>query len=95
MTRIVVSKRGQVTIPRALRERMGIQPGEVLAVEESGDGCLQLVRWDPEHPISDWKYHARFAPRAPRGTVYNSFEELEAALMQDCADPAADASAAG
>jgi AbrB family looped-hinge helix DNA binding protein len=95
MARIVVGKRGQVTIPREVREQMGIAPGEVLAVEEAGDGCLRIERWDPEHPIGDWEYHARFAPRARRGAVYGSLQELEAALMRDSVDAAADASAAG
>jgi antitoxin PrlF len=30
----VVSAKGQVTIPKRLRERLGIQPGEVLDFEE-------------------------------------------------------------
>lgn len=30
----VVSERGQVTIPKALRDRLGIRPGEVLDFEE-------------------------------------------------------------
>jgi antitoxin PrlF len=29
-----VSQRGQVTIPKALRDRLGIQPGQVLDFEE-------------------------------------------------------------
>ena len=33
----VVSEKGQVTIPKALRKRLGIQPGQVLEfVEENG-----------------------------------------------------------
>ena len=30
----VVSEKGQVTIPKALRDRLGIKPGEVLDFEE-------------------------------------------------------------
>jgi len=32
----VVSEKGQVTIPKQLRDRLGIQPGEVLEFEEDG-----------------------------------------------------------
>lgn len=30
----IVSERGQVTIPKALRDRLGIRPGQVLEVSE-------------------------------------------------------------
>lgn len=32
----VVSEKGQVTIPKQLRQRLGIEPGEVLDFEEDG-----------------------------------------------------------
>jgi len=32
--RTIVSEKGQVTIPKALRDRLGIRPGEVLDFEE-------------------------------------------------------------
>ncbi len=31
-----VSEKGQVTIPKPLRDRLGIRPGEVLSFEEEG-----------------------------------------------------------
>lgn len=31
-----VSERGQVTIPKKLRKRLGIRPGQVLEVDENG-----------------------------------------------------------
>lgn len=30
----IVSEKGQVTIPKALRDRLGIRPGEILEFEE-------------------------------------------------------------
>ena len=35
----IVSEKGQVTIPKPLRDRMGIRPGEVLESSEER-GCL-------------------------------------------------------
>ena len=34
-----VSERGQITIPKAIRERLGIRPGQVLEVREQ-DGTV-------------------------------------------------------
>lgn len=39
----VVSERGQVTIPKKLRERLGIEPGEVLDFAEE-NGRLVAVK---------------------------------------------------
>jgi len=64
---IVVSDRGQITLPSAIRKRLGIEPGGVLVVEES-NGTLVLkpaavvaleaysdadiARWDEEDRLS-------------------------------------------
>ncbi len=45
----MVSEKGQVTIPKRLRDRLGIRPGQVLDFEED-DGRLvarKAVREDP------------------------------------------------
>jgi len=36
----VVTKRGQVTIPKRLRERLGIRPGTVLEFREGADRLI-------------------------------------------------------
>ncbi len=46
----VVSEKGQVTIPKRLRERMGIRPGEILEFEEEG-GRLVATKVSPEDPV--------------------------------------------
>ncbi|HLU25198.1 MAG TPA: AbrB/MazE/SpoVT family DNA-binding domain-containing protein [Longimicrobiales bacterium] len=43
----VVSEKGQVTIPKALRDRMGIRPGQVLEFREE-NGRLVVTKQVPE-----------------------------------------------
>ena len=45
-----VTERGQVTIPKELRDRLGIRPGQVLEFSEE-DGRLVLRRKVAEHPV--------------------------------------------
>ena len=37
----VVSEKGQVTIPKQLRDRLGIKPGEVLEFNEDGGRLIE------------------------------------------------------
>lgn len=46
----VVSQKGQVTIPKPLRESLGIRPGTELAFEEH-EGHLVATRLIPTSPI--------------------------------------------
>ena len=45
----VVSEKGQVTIPKALRDRLGIRPGQALDFQEEGGrlGGVQAGESDP------------------------------------------------
>jgi AbrB family looped-hinge helix DNA binding protein len=45
-----VSEKGQVTIPKRLRDRLGIRPGQVLDFEEK-DGRLIAEKALPEDPV--------------------------------------------
>ena len=38
--RSTVSEKGQVTIPKPIRERLGIRPGEVLEFDEDASGAV-------------------------------------------------------
>ena len=57
---LIVSSRGQVTLPAALRKRLGIAPGDVLIVEDR-DGelvfkpvaVLEVERYTDEQ-IAEW-----------------------------------------
>lgn len=46
----VVSEKGQVTIPKPLRDRLGIRPGEVLDFEEEA-GRLVARKVTPQDPV--------------------------------------------
>jgi antitoxin PrlF len=47
----VVSEKGQVTIPKALRDRLGIRAGQVLDFEEE-DGRLVAKKVNPVDPVA-------------------------------------------
>jgi len=46
----VVSEKGQVTIPKALRDRLGIRPGEVLDFQED-NGRLVATKAALDDPV--------------------------------------------
>jgi AbrB family looped-hinge helix DNA binding protein len=46
-----VAERGQVTIPKALRDRLGILPGTTLEFSED-DGRLVAVKSTPSDPVA-------------------------------------------
>ena len=48
----VVSEKGQVTIPKRLRDRLGIRPGQVLAFHEER-GAIVATKADATDPIAD------------------------------------------
>ena len=48
--RATVSEKGQVTIPKRLRDRLGIRPGEVLELREEG-GRLVATKAMHQEPV--------------------------------------------
>lgn len=65
---LVVSSRGQVTLPVALRKRLGIKSGDVVILEDRGNEIIlkpgivlevqhysdeQIAQWDAEDKLSD------------------------------------------
>ena len=63
---VIVSSRGQITLPAKVRKRLGIKPGSVLLVEErEGEIVLrpvgeielytekQIAEWDKDDRLSD------------------------------------------
>jgi len=65
---IVVSGRGQITLPASMRRRLGIKPGGVLVVEDrKGElvlrpaAVVELETYTDEE-IARWEREDRFAP---------------------------------
>ena len=65
---LVVSSRGQITLPAALRKRLGIKSGDVMILEDRGNEVVlkpgvvleiqhysdeQIAQWDTEDKLSD------------------------------------------
>jgi antitoxin PrlF len=50
----IVSEKGQVTIPKAIRSRLGIRPGTVLDFSAE-EGRLVAVKEQAEDAISRWR----------------------------------------
>jgi len=49
--RTTVSEKGQVTIPKALRDRLGLEPGQVLDFQED-NGRLVATKQQSQDPVS-------------------------------------------
>jgi len=54
----IVSEKGQVTIPKAIRDELGLVPGSLLEFSED-HGRMIVTRVVKEHPISAWKGRGR------------------------------------
>jgi len=67
-TTLVVSNRGQVTLPAAMRKRLGIQGGDVVILEDRGSEIVlkpgvvleldlyddeQIAQWDADDRLED------------------------------------------
>jgi AbrB family looped-hinge helix DNA binding protein len=46
-----ISSKGQITVPAAVRERLGLVPGTAVAFELRGDGVLLRKRALGTHPV--------------------------------------------
>ena len=53
-----LSERGQITIPKKIREDLGLEPGNILDFVEEG-GEIRLRKVLAENPISAWKGRGR------------------------------------
>ena len=48
-----VTSKGQVTIPKSVREKLGVQPGEAVGFEEK-DGALVITKAITKSPFDKW-----------------------------------------
>jgi AbrB family looped-hinge helix DNA binding protein len=58
MARAIVSPKFQIVIPKEIRERLDLKPGQQVALIDRG-GCVALV---PQRPISELRGIAKGAP---------------------------------
>lgn len=49
-----VSPKGQVTIPKDIREKLGLHPGDEVEFEEIDDGYV-LIQKSGENPFEKWR----------------------------------------
>jgi AbrB family looped-hinge helix DNA binding protein len=54
----VLSEKGQVTIPKACRDRLGLLPGAILDFDAS-QGRLVAVKVQPEDVVHKWRGRGR------------------------------------
>ena len=66
--RTTVSEKGQITIPKALRETLGIRPGTVLEVA-AVRGELIAQKREAEDPLLKWRGRGRL----PRGEPVDTY----------------------
>jgi antitoxin PrlF len=64
----VVSDKGQVTIPKAVRDRLGLKPGTVLSFEAVA-GKLVGQKADVTDPFGQWRGRGKL----PGGTSVDSY----------------------
>ena len=66
-----MSSKGQVVIPKAVRERLGLRAGDVLEVEEQGDVLLLRVR----HESPAAQRERLFGPPVPLESIVGMFAD--------------------
>jgi AbrB family looped-hinge helix DNA binding protein len=56
-----LTSRGRVTLPRAVRERLGLQPGDAVEFVEEG-GTFRIQKQPTENPFAKWRGYLRVWP---------------------------------
>ncbi len=72
--KMTVQARGQVTLPKHLREEMELEPGDAVIAEPDGQGGYRLV---PLKPMTIDEMFARWGDPSPV-----SFEEVEREIQE-------------
>lgn len=81
MSTLVTSK-GQVTIPKKVREHLGIKPGTAVRFEPTADGRALLTKAEPRKTRQPRK-RSRFAALRGTASVRMSTEEIMALTRGD------------
>ncbi len=85
MTTVTLTSKGQLTIPRSLRDALGLAPGARLQVSIDRQGRLVLVpsRYEPEELFLH-------RPAVSRCLSLEEMDQAIAAAVSSDSDPAAD-----
>jgi len=67
----VVSEKGQVTIPKAIRDDLGLSPGSLLHFSENR-GRIIVTKVPQENSISAWRGKGSL----PAGTTVNEYLQI-------------------
>jgi AbrB family looped-hinge helix DNA binding protein len=54
-----VTSKGQITIPKRVRETLGLGPGDQVTFEGSGRGAVVLKRRQGTSPFAQWRGYLR------------------------------------
>lgn len=60
---MLVTSKGQVTIPQRIRNRYGLKPGTAVEFVTQGDKVRIQPRKRAQNPVDDWLQHATGAAR--------------------------------
>ena len=86
MPTATITSKGQITVPKTIRDRLGLSRGDVLEFSIADDGTVRLRRFSPRDEI-----FGRLHDHAPSEPV--TVEEMRAAVRERAAgSPGADAS---
>ena len=94
MLTMTLSSKGQVVIPKAVRERLGLHAGDVLEIEEQGDALLLRVRHESPTALRERLFGppvpleslvGMFADRVPPGMRGLSMAEMRRVAQADFA----------
>ncbi|HEU5251463.1 MAG TPA: AbrB/MazE/SpoVT family DNA-binding domain-containing protein [Thermoanaerobaculia bacterium] len=66
-----ISAKGQITVPKGVRDRYALEPGTEVEFEMREDGALLRKRRSPRHPIWDAIGSLKGLWRWPRGVAHN------------------------
>jgi antitoxin PrlF len=65
-----ISAKGQITVPKGVRDRYALEPGTEVEFELRDDGALLRKRRDHRHPIWDAIGTLKESWRWPRGVAH-------------------------
>ena len=75
MTTVTMSKKGWIVIPKEIRNRLGLEPGDKVSLVEYGD--VVALMSTPKDPISELAGKFKDGPSLTQALLEDRKEELE------------------